>query len=107
MIYAYYDGMFKGNAKEAIEELKKLFEFMENSGVEEVAYERSETALFAVSKPILALVIAESLEEARVQLRKLLRELGYLKESDLETAFRIAEEIDRLPIEEVVRRFGK
>lgn len=106
MEYAYFDSLYKGNSKKAIEKLRQICETMKAAEIEEIAVECKDEVFVAVSQPIPAMVIAKSFTEAKIFLRKLLKSLGYEQKIDLDRIFKLAEEIDKMPIEEVLKKYG-
>jgi len=51
--------------------------------------------------------VSENIPAAKVQARKILRELGYIKKANLEEAFELAEKIESMSFEEVVKMLRK
>ncbi len=103
--YAYFDSIYKGNSKKAIEKLRQICDTMKAAGIEEIVVECDSEVFVAVSEPIPAIVIANRFTEAKIFLRKLLKSLGYEQKMDLDRIFKLAEEIDKMPIEEVIKKY--
>ncbi len=75
--YAYYDGMFKGNSKRAVERLRELTEVMISAGIEEIVYRSGSEAVAATTSPFPAIAIVEcAITEAKLAIRRLMREIG-------------------------------
>ncbi|WP_202319922.1 hypothetical protein [Archaeoglobus neptunius] len=104
--YAYIvDGKVRGNSRIAGLYLMAVKEFVEKCDLEELAFSTDEYSAVLVRKPVLLFVkVGGDISEAKVQLRKILRKEGFIRNDSLEDAFRLAEEIESLPIEEVLRR---
>lgn len=58
-----------------------------------------------IKKPVMVFVVTSGdISIAKSHIRKVLRELGFERNNDLENIFEFAEEIENLPIEELVKK---
>ncbi|MDI9646444.1 MAG: hypothetical protein QFX40_07115 [Archaeoglobales archaeon] len=64
--YAYFDSLYKGNSKRAIEKLKQICDIMKAAEIEEIAVECDGEVFVAASDPIPAIVIANRFIEAKI-----------------------------------------
>jgi len=107
--YAYVNGdEIKGNSKVAASYLKAVKELVAELEVKELVFQTDSYSGALLSEPVLIFVkVKGDISLAKAQARRILRELGYVKRDDLEEAFELAEKIESLPIEEVVRMLKK
>lgn len=107
--YAYVDGVrIKGNSNVAVSYLEAIRELVEELEVKELVFQTDDYSGALLSEPVMIFVkVRGDISLAKAQARRILRELGYVKKDDLEEAFELAEKIESMPIEEVVRILKK
>ncbi|AAB90985.1 MULTISPECIES: hypothetical protein [Archaeoglobus] len=106
--YAYVDGEVKGNSKVAVSYLKAIRELIEKLEVKELVFESDEYSAVLLSEPVIIFVrVRGDISAAKAHARRILRELGYLEKGNLEEVFELAEKIENMPIEEVVKMLRK
>jgi len=107
--YAYIEGdKIKGNSKVAISYLEAIKEIVETLEIKELVFQTESYSGVLLSEPVMIFVkVSENIPAAKVQARKILRELGYIKKANLEEAFELAEKIESMSFEEVVKMLRK
>ncbi len=106
--YAYFDGGIKGNSKVAVTYLEVVKDFAVKSNVRELAFSSDNFSAILLTYPIVIFVrVQGDIADAKLHARKILRELGFEKKVNLDEIFELAEKIEEMPIEEVVRRLSK
>uniref|UniRef100_A0A7J2TJE4 Uncharacterized protein n=1 Tax=Archaeoglobus fulgidus TaxID=2234 RepID=A0A7J2TJE4_ARCFL len=108
--YAYFDEIVKGNSREMVETLAKIKKFFDAKVITEFAYTSGRTSFFATREPIpVAVKVFGDIGEAKFQALILLKKLGFVRKDaiDLEDAFRFAEKIERMPMEEFLKELRK
>lgn len=103
--FAYFDEGIKGNSSFAISYLEAVKDIVVEHNISEVAFSSNGFSGILLKNPVLIFVkVRGEISEAKVHARKILKELGFIKKNDLESILKFAEEIDKLPIEEVLKR---
>ena len=106
--YAYFDGEVKGNSRVAMAYIEAVRELAVNAEVSELAFSSGEFSAILLTSPIVIFVMVKgSMADAKLQARKILREIGVERKTSLDDIFELAEEIENLPIEEVIKKVGK
>ncbi len=106
--YAYVDGKVKGNSRVAVSYLEAIKELVERLKIKELVFQSEGYSAALLSEPVMIFVRVEGdFAAAKVQARRILRELGYVEKDDLGEVFELAEKIENMPIEEAVRMFRK
>ncbi len=106
--YAYFMEKVVGNSKVAATYLEAVKDFAVKAGVRELAFSTGDFSAILLTSPIAIFVVVEGeIADAKLHVRKILRELGFEKKANLDEIFELAEEIEEMPIEEVVRKMSK
>ena len=106
--YAYFDGKIRGNSRVAESYLNAVKDFVTEANVRELAFSAAGISAILLTEPVLVFVMVEGgIADAKLQARKVFRDLGFEKKADLDEIFEFAEKIEEMPIEEVIRRIGK
>ncbi|WP_456330015.1 hypothetical protein [Archaeoglobus sp.] len=107
--YAYVDGVrIKGNSNVAVSYLEAIKELVEKLEIKELVFQTDGYSGALLSKPVMIFVkVRGDTSLAKVQARRILRELGDVKKDDLEEVFELAEKIESMSIEDVVRMLKK
>jgi len=106
--FAYIYNGISGNSKIAESYLRAVYDLLTELGIEEVAFSTKDYSATLITKPIPVFVkVKGDIAAAKVEAKKILRRLGFYTDANIEEAFRIAEKIEKMPIEEVVRMLRK
>ncbi|WP_456467950.1 hypothetical protein [Archaeoglobus sp.] len=106
--FAYFDGEIKGNSKVAVSYLGAVKDFIVESNISELAFSSNGFSGVLLKEPILIFVrVKGDISDAKLCTRKILKEFGFVKSGNLESILEFAEEIDKLPIEEVLKRMKR
>jgi len=103
--FAYVGEGIKGNSSFAISYLEAVKDIVVEHNISEIAFSSNGFSGILLKSPILIFVKVEGeIPEAKFRARKILKELGFIEKRDLKSILKFAEEIDELPIEEVLKR---
>jgi len=103
--FAYIDGEIKGNSRVAISYLEAVKDFVLESEIREIAFKYGDFSGVLLKNPVPIFVrVMGDIPDAKIHARKILKKLGFAKRDDLDNVLRFAEEIDKMPIEEVLRK---
>ncbi len=106
--YAYIDGEVKGNSKAAVSYLEAVQELFEKLEVKELVFESDGYSAVLLRDPVVIFVrVKGDISLAKVHAKRILRELGYVERENLEEVFELAEKIENMSIEEVVKMLRK
>lgn len=79
--YAYFDGEVKGNSRVAMAYIEAVRELAVNAEVSELAFSSGEFSAILLTSPIVIFVMVKgSMADAKLQARKILREIGVQRE---------------------------
>lgn len=102
--FAYIDGEIKGNSRVAISYLEAVKDVVLEGEIREIAFKYDNFSGVLLKNPIPIFVrVKGDIPDAKVHARKILKKLGFAKRDDLDNVLKFAEEIDKMPVEEVLR----
>ncbi len=106
--YAYVDVKVKGNSRVAVYYLEAIRDIVEKLEIKELAFQSDGYSAVLLREPVTIFVrVKGDISDAKLHARRVLKELGYLREDNLEEVFKLAEKIENMPIEEVVKMLRK